>query len=129
VTRVKGQYVTPPHPAPCYNPPMLPLIEQHRDRIADLCRAHGVSRLDLFGSAANGNFDPTRSDFDLLVDYLPPGPQGGLKGFFGLAYALEALLGHPVDLVDAEGIRNRRFRAEVMKTRENIYAAPITGAA
>ena len=35
---------------------MLPLIEQHRTEIEALCRKYGVKRLDLFGSAARGDF-------------------------------------------------------------------------
>ncbi|MEA2730121.1 MAG: hypothetical protein QOF70_4596, partial [Acetobacteraceae bacterium] len=38
---------------------MLPLIESHRDDIAELCRRFGVQRMDVFGSAARvTDFDP-----------------------------------------------------------------------
>jgi uncharacterized protein len=47
---------------------MLPLIENRRAEIAELCRRFRVRRLDVFGSAARGgDFDPARSDVDLLV--------------------------------------------------------------
>ena len=47
---------------------MLPLIEAHRSQIAALCRDYGVRGLDVFGSAAREtDFDPNRSDVDLLV--------------------------------------------------------------
>ena len=43
-------------------------ILRHRDTLVALCRRHGVARLDVFGSAARGvDFDPARSDVDLLV--------------------------------------------------------------
>jgi len=45
-----------------------PLIE-HRDAIARVCREHGVERLEAFGSAADGRFDPARSDFDFIVTF------------------------------------------------------------
>jgi hypothetical protein len=45
---------------------MLKLIEEHRVEIAGLCRKHGVKRLELFGSAARGDFDPGRSDVDFF---------------------------------------------------------------
>ena len=51
---------------------MLPFIEAQRAAIAELCRRFHVRRLDVFGSAARGtDFDPSRSDVDLLVSYLP----------------------------------------------------------
>ena len=43
---------------------MIALIEQHRDVLATLCRRFKVRRLDLFGSAAQGTFDPQSSDLD-----------------------------------------------------------------
>jgi predicted nucleotidyltransferase len=46
---------------------MLLLIEQHRREIESLCARHGVRRLELFGSAARGQFDPAKSDVDFLV--------------------------------------------------------------
>jgi len=48
---------------------IIPLLEQHRDQLSALCRQYGVRRLDVFGSAANGRFDPARSDLDFLVEF------------------------------------------------------------
>jgi len=45
-----------------------PLVEQQR-AIAEVCRRFGVERLDVFGSAAQGRFDPQRSDFDFIVRF------------------------------------------------------------
>ncbi len=50
-----------------------------------LCRRFGVRRLDLFGSAASGRFDPGRSDLDFVVsfaDLLPPAAYA--DAWFGL---------------------------------------------
>lgn len=33
------------------------------------CEARGIRRLSLFGTAARDDFDPARSDVDLLVEY------------------------------------------------------------
>jgi len=41
---------------------MIDLIEKHRAEIEALCREFGVSRLELFGSAATDEFDPDTSD-------------------------------------------------------------------
>ena len=51
-------------------------ILRHRETLAALCRRHGVARLDVFGSAARGvDFDPARSDVDLLVEFAPSIPR------------------------------------------------------
>ena len=51
---------------------MLPLIESHQSEISEICRRFHVQRLDVFGSAARvTDFDPARSDVDLLLTYLP----------------------------------------------------------
>ena len=51
---------------------MIPVLDQHRAEIAALCRQFHVLRLDLFGSAAREvDFDPARSDVDLLVTFDP----------------------------------------------------------
>jgi predicted nucleotidyltransferase len=47
---------------------MIDEIESHREELRALCRRFHVRRLDLFGSAARGDLDPTRSDFDFLVE-------------------------------------------------------------
>ena len=50
---------------------MISLVADRSDEIAALCRRHQVQRLDLFGSAATGDFDPESSDLDFLVTFLP----------------------------------------------------------
>ena len=44
---------------------MQAAIEQGRAVLAEICRRHGVAKLEVFGSAARGaDFDPRRSDVD-----------------------------------------------------------------
>jgi predicted nucleotidyltransferase len=60
------------------------MIEAHRTGPADLCRRFRVRRLDVFGSAARGDdFDPARSDVDLLVTYEPDAPRPTFEEYFG----------------------------------------------
>ena len=102
---------------------MLPLIEMRRSYIAALCRRFHVNRLDVFGSAARGwDFDPARSDVDLLVTYLP-GYQPGIAAHQDLRDALEELLGRPVDLVMEAAVENPFIRAGIDRARQAIYAA------
>ena len=48
---------------------MIDEIARNREELRALCRRFHVRRLDLFGSAARGDFDPERSDIDLLVEF------------------------------------------------------------
>ena len=103
---------------------MIDLVTQHLDDIAALCRHYGVRRLDLFGSAATGDFDPERSDIDFLVEY-PPDYDFGLWSarHFELKERLEQLLSRRVDLVMASALRKPRFIESVNQTRQLLYAA------
>lgn len=102
---------------------MLGLIEAHRIDIAELCRRFQVHRLDVFGSAARGfDFDPARSDIDLLVTYIP-GCHPGIAQYQDLRDALTELLGRPVDLVMEGAVENPFIRAGIEHSREPLYAA------
>ena len=100
---------------------MIPLITNHSDELAEICRRHHVRRLEVFGSAASDNFDPEKSDIDFLVDYqlLPPAQHA--DAYFGLLNDLQSLFGHSIDLVEDKAIENPYFRASVDETRQPIY--------
>ena len=49
-------------------------IDQNRSTIEGLCLRFGVERLEVFGSAVGGDFDPERSD----LDFLPRSQTAGL---------------------------------------------------
>lgn len=57
---------------------MNDLVDSRSAEIAELCRRLRVRRLDAFGSAVKGGFDPKSSDLDFLVelDPLPPNESG-----------------------------------------------------
>jgi hypothetical protein len=50
---------------------MSPLIEDNLEEIGRLCRLHGVRKLEVFGSILRQDFDPQRSDVDVLVEFQP----------------------------------------------------------
>ncbi len=99
---------------------MIALIADNLETIRDLCRTHGIRKLDLFGSAATGTFDPTRSDLDFIVDLGGYEP-GVSRRFNRFATALEDLFGHKVDLITDEEIENPFFRESVRQQRVNVY--------
>ena len=99
-------------------------LENNAEALADLCRAYGVARLELFGSAARiSDFNPQTSDIDFLVKFKPGSSMSALTQFFGLAQDLEVLLGRHVDLVEADSIKNPFVQAAVNRSREIVYGA------
>jgi predicted nucleotidyltransferase len=45
------------------------IVDEKEEAVAVLCRRFGVRRLELFGSAVKGTFDPGTSDLDFLVEF------------------------------------------------------------
>ena len=101
---------------------MVPLIDNHRDEIVGLCRKYGVRKLELFGSAAQGNFDAASSDVDFFYEF-DADPVRLADRFFGLMEDLEELLGHKVDLVSSQDARNPYFLQVANRNRTTLYAA------
>jgi uncharacterized protein len=69
------------------------------ERIAEFCRKWGIRKLSFFGSVVRDDFDPERSDVDVLVEYR----DSKKVSFFDMSRAereLAAIFGRKVDLVD-----------------------------
>jgi len=102
---------------------MIALIEDRRKRIGALCKRPAVTRLEVFGSAAEGTFDPQTSDRDFLVAFAPQ--QGGMDAadqYFGLLFDLEALFQRRIDLVCEKAMRNPYFIRSVNAGRRLLCA-------
>jgi len=99
------------------------MIEASRSELIDLCDRYGVRRLALFGSALRDDFDPGRSDLDLLVEFSPTSPQEHAEAYFGLLENLESLFGRRVDLLELGAVRNPYLRREIEVQQETLYAA------
>jgi predicted nucleotidyltransferase len=100
---------------------MIDLIAQRLDEIRALCRQYGVRRLDLFGSAATGAFDPATSDRDFVAAFADTRSPGYADRYLSFAEELEALFDRPVDVVTERSIRNPYFRQAVEASRQTIY--------
>jgi uncharacterized protein len=74
----------------------LPILVDH-ERIAQFCAARGIRRLSLFGSVLRDDFDPQRSDVDVLAEFEPGVLRKAGFDYFGYGEELSAILGHPVD--------------------------------
>ncbi len=100
-------------------------ISRKRAEIAALCARYRILRLEVFGSGARGHdFDPERSDIDLLVTFAP-GTRYDLDLHMSLEEALQQLFGRPVDLLTRETIESSRNYLR----RRNILAEaqPVFG--
>lgn len=98
-------------------------IKAYMEELAELCRKYGVKRLELFGSAARGDFVVQHSDVDFVVDFAEEHRLGAFEQYFGFKEALEQLFKRPVDLVEEKAIRNPYFRQAIAQDRMMIYGA------
>jgi uncharacterized protein len=97
-------------------------VASRREQLSAVCRRFGVRRMEVFGSATTGLFDPRNSDVDLLVQFESTGANP-LDEYFGLKAQLEAVLARPVDLLIEGSVRNPYIQAGIDSSRELVYAA------
>ncbi len=102
---------------------MIDLVKKNLAEIYRLCGAYRVKRLDLFGSAASGDFDPTRSDIDFLVEFVSYADPDIADNWFGLQEELARLLNREVDLTSIRTANNPCFLTVANRSRVNLYAA------
>jgi predicted nucleotidyltransferase len=99
------------------------IIAEHQHAIVQVCLRFRVVRLEVFGSAAAGEFDDQRSDLDFIVEFGDVPDAERFDAFFGLQRCLAELFGRPVDLVEAGAPRNPYFIRRLNETRRLVYAA------
>ncbi len=104
---------------------MQSIITENREKIAELCRTHHVRRLSVFGSAVRDDFDPERSDVDLLVEFQDLGERFPFEMQSELKSKFVTLFDRPVDLIRAGSIRNPYVRQEIEADEETLYAAQL----
>ena len=102
---------------------MTHVLEGHRPELVDLCKKYRVCRLDVFGSAARGDFNEHLSDVDLLVEFDDMPHADRADAYLGFLMAAEALLRRRVDLVELGAVRNPYLRRGIEESRELVYAA------
>ncbi len=90
--------------------PVVQKLQTQRQAILAIAQTYGASNLRIFGSVARGE-DDNASDLDLLVDLEP---NRSLLDLGGLVMDLQDLLGCPVDVVTAKGLKPR-IRDQVLQ--------------
>jgi len=91
-------------------------------QIEQFCRKWNITRFEVFGSVLRDDFDPRRSDVDVLVTFAP----GAIVGwdFFALPDELEQIFGRPVDLSTRRSIEqspNRMRRQAILESAQTLY--------
>ena len=91
-----------------------------KSELASFCRAQGIQRLSIYGSALREDFDP-ESDIDVLVEFAP-NCSPGLMGIASMEIKLSKIFGgRKVDLRTPEDL-SRYFRQDVLDSAEVQYA-------
>jgi hypothetical protein len=93
-------------------------IQIDREKIAEFCRTHGIRKLSLFGSVLRDDFDPARSDMDVLAEFEPGALQGVGFRYFGYGEELAAIIGRKVDFCAR---LNPHIEADVRREAIPIY--------
>ncbi len=88
--------------------------------VASLCKALGIKKLSLFGSALRDDFRPD-SDVDLLVEF-EPGKVKSILDLGGVQMDLQDFFGRPVDLTQKHLLDNPIRRKEILRTAIQVYA-------
>jgi uncharacterized protein len=93
-------------------------IQFDREKIAEFCRVRGIRKLSVFGSVLRDDFDPERSDVDVLAEFEP----GALKGvgfrYFSYGEELSKIIGRKVDFCSR---LNKYIEAAVRREAIPIY--------
>jgi predicted nucleotidyltransferase len=103
---------------------VISLVEDRVEEVVQICRRHGVERLDLFGSAVGEGFDREDSDLDFVVSFERRDLPALFDRYFGLKEDLEELFGQGVNLaMEGAVAKNPRFAESVAETRVSLYTA------
>ena len=89
-----------------------------RDTLGTFCREHRIRKVSFVGSVVRADFDPARSDLDVLVEF-SPGQTPGWE-FFGWSEDLALIIGRKVDLHTPNSL-SKYFRDEVLQESLPIY--------
>lgn len=81
------------------------IIQQLQNAAPALKQKYPIASIAVFGSALRDDFDPEKSDVDILVDY-----QGSdVSLYLQLADELESILQRKVDIVTLRSLKERHW--------------------
>lgn len=97
------------------------MIRAKHNEFINLCRQHRVSKIYAFGSSITDQFDPVKSDIDIIVDLDIKDPIEYGETLLALWDKLELFFERKVDLLTEESIHNPYLRRSIEATKKLIY--------
>jgi predicted nucleotidyltransferase len=96
-------------------------IEDYKQIIEKICKDLRVKHLDLVGSASRSDFQPDKSDIDLLVEF--DGIDKLFDRYFELKIKLEEQLGRHVDVIQEGAVKNPYVKKSLNRDKVRIYGS------
>lgn len=100
---------------------MVRNVAYNPDDLVSICKRFKIARLSLYGSVLRDDFDPTRSDVDVLIAFEPDADKS-LFVLVDIQDTLTALFGRQAHLCTV-GSLSRYIRKDVMQQAEVQYDA------
>jgi uncharacterized protein len=100
------------------------LLQPYREDLARLCQRYAVRRVAVFGSAIAPDFDPARSDLDLVVQFSPSSELSPARQYFDFKSELEKLFGRTVDIVELAAMPGSRLKRIIERSQVQVYDEP-----
>ena len=102
---------------------MNALIENHKDKIFELCERNHVKSLYLFGSVTDTSRFTEESDIDILVSFKMEEItlEEYTDAYFNLLFNLEDLLGKEIDIITERSVSNPFFKEELENTKVLLF--------
>jgi predicted nucleotidyltransferase len=95
-------------------------LENYKEAITKLCRAHKVKSLYAFGSVLTDQFNGD-SDIDLIVDFTPMQVEDYADNYFDFKFSLQDIFKRPVDLLEEKAIKNPYFLQNINQQKQLVY--------
>ena len=95
-------------------------LTAYKNEINALCANHMVKSLYAFGSVLTPQFSK-HSDIDLIVDFDEIDVNNYADNYFDFKFSLQEIFNRPVDLLEAQAIKNPYFKQVVNQTKQLVY--------
>ena len=97
------------------------LISERSDVLKTILNSHKVSSLYAFGSSVSGQYQPSASDIDLIVEVNENDPVKKGEHLLKLWDQLEEFFNNKVDLLTEASIKNPFLKKSIEATKIKIY--------
>jgi predicted nucleotidyltransferase len=95
-------------------------LDKYKETLPPVCRKYHVKALYAFGSVLTERFND-RSDVDLIVTFDDFPVEEYADNYFDFKFSLQDIFNRPVDLLEAQAIRNPYLLRTLDRTKQLIY--------